>query len=453
MKRPIQFIFSYVLLLALLTLGAGILLLGPREERLSESENRMLSAPPVLSGETVLSGDYMEGFENYLADAFPARDRVIGLTRSIRGLLGERDEDTAIQEAIAREERAAEEARNEPIPETTPEPETDSGPETEQAPAEDTRPEARDASFWLVRADGSRDVQETYTAAHLDHLARVLDEYRDCLPADGHVMLVNVPVSSYYHILRADGGYTDWDSDLPEALSPLVGEGVEILDAADILRPYLFTEDLYPTGDHHWHAVSAWHVARAMTEILGLPPADFLDSPYHLEYTFHGDAYTPEQLQSMSVDPQNRWIPVPLTPVESYIVTYMDQLEPSAYLESDRQPGYGIYLGGRRRPWRLFVTGYHTGRTALIIGDSFYHAFLPYMTPCYDRILSTDLRSDMYVPELTGGSIRQYMEAYGVDDVYLVSCTYTSLNDYVYQDRLETFLNTDYGAIYGRGNG
>ena len=96
MKRPIQFIFSYVLLLALLTLGAGILLLGPREERLSESENRMLSAPPVLSGETVLSGDYMEGFENYLADAFPARDRVIGLTRSIRGLLGERDEDTAI---------------------------------------------------------------------------------------------------------------------------------------------------------------------------------------------------------------------------------------------------------------------------------------------------------------------------------------------------------------------
>ena len=75
------------------------------------------------------------------------------------------------------------------------------------------------------------------------------------------------------------------------------------------------------------------------------------------------------------------------------------------------------------------------------------------MTPCYDRILSTDLRSDMYVPELTGGSIRQYMEAYGVDDVYLVSCTYTSLNDYVYQDRLETYLNTDYGAIYGRGNG
>ena len=466
MRKRFAFIVSYLAVLVLLTLGAAILCLSPKEERLSESENRMLSAFPAFSGAAVRSGEFMDGFESFLSDGFPARDALVGASRELLSVFGEADEDAAVQEAIAREERLAEESRTEPplvpdetgtgpaLPETPGDvPETENAAPAAPPSAAPVKSAEHDASLWLVKRDGTRHVQETYPAENLEKIAPVLDEYRACLPEDGKVLFINVPVSSYYHNLTAADTYVDWGSDVDEVLQPMVGEGVYIYDATDILRPYLETEDLYPTGDHHWHAISAWHVAHAMTEDLGLPATEFYDYQYKLEFEFRGNPYTPEQMQSMTISRQNRRYPVPVTPVESYILKYMTKRSPSVYLESDRFPGYGVYLGGRWRPWRLFVTGYHTGRTALVIGDSFYHAFLPYMTPCYDRILSTDLRSDMYIPELAGGSIRQYIEKYGVDDVYFVMCSYTSLNDYVYQDRLERYLNTDYGAIYGRGDG
>ena len=487
MKKKLLFILTYVCLLSLALLGAVILLFTPKEARPSDGENRMLAAFPALGARELRSGAFMDGFEDYLSDAFPARDKLTDLSRRVLGLFGERDEDYAAQEAIAKAESLAMEENMtaqeppiaeeppaeaavtpSPVPETpaptvTPAPEEASEPVAE-TPAETAAPEAtaapaapakkaeRDAEFWLVRTDGTRNVQETYSAEALSTIAPVLDEYRACLPEDGKVLFVNVPVSTYYFNVLTSA-YSDWDSDVDEVLQPLVGEGVYIYDAADILRPYLFTEDLYPAGDHHWHAIAAWHMARAMTEDLGYPVTEFYEWKYKLEYEFHGSPYTPEQLQNMTIERQNRRYPVPVTPVESYILRYMTQRSPSVYLESDRFKGYGIYLGGRWRPWRLFETGYHTGRTALIIGDSFYHAFLPYMTTCYDRIISTDLRNDMYNPVVSGGSIRQYIEEYEVDDVYFLMCTYTSLNGYVYQELMEKYLNTDYGAIYGRGEG
>ena len=450
MKKPFFFALAYAALLALLTLGVGILTFAPREERMSESENRMLQGFPALRGEDLLSGAFMGEFESYLSDAFPARDRLVRASRAALSLFGERDEEYAIKEAIAQQmdqasdpEEAApsENGPKELRPSAAPA-ETAADPESSGTTVP---PEARDAAFWLVRPDGRRDVEEQYPAANLAYLAPVLDEYRACLPADGRVLFLNAPVSSDAHAIDLTGTRTDWGYDLDEALQALTGDGVIIYDATDILRPWLGKEDLYPTGDHHWHAQTASHMADAMAKDLGVPAAGFYDYMYRLELDFRGDPCTPEQLQSMDLDRNNRRIPVPVTPVESYVVTFMDQLKPTVYLESDRIEGYGIYLGGLHRPWRLFVTGYHTGRTALVIGDSFYHAFLPYITPYYDRILSTDLRDGMYRTSLAGGSIRQYMEHYEVDDVYLVMCRYTSVNEYVYQNRLERYLNTDYG--------
>ena len=189
-----------------------------------------------------------------------------------------------------------------------------------------------------------------------------------------------------------------------------------------------------------------------MIRDVGYPAQGYFDYKYRLASAFRAEPLTPEQLMMTNVNQGNWQVPVPVTPVESYILRYMTQRTPSNYLESDLLKGYGLYLGGKQRPWRLFETGFHTGRTALVIGDCFYHAFVPYLTPYYDRVLATDLRYDMYIPKVAGGSIRQYMEMYGVNDVYLIMCSYTSLNDYVYQDRLELYLNTDYGEIYGRGD-
>ena len=111
------------------------------------------------------------------------------------------------------------------------------------------------------------------------------------------------------------------------------------------------------------------------------------------------------------------------------------------------QPGekfYRQYLGGTYTPWRLFITGYHTGRNALVIGDSFSNAFIPYLTPYYDQIISTDFRRGKYVSSLAGASAADYIAEYDVDDIYMIYCTYTPIDSSTMQQYMESYLHMEY---------
>ncbi len=449
MKHRASFIAAYICLLSLLTLGAGLLITAPREERLSQRENRMLQGFPVPGVENVLSGAFMEEFESWLSDGFPGRDAAVDFSEAVMGLFGDRETD--VRQALAEQvSNPPEDANDLPASAVTAAADGESAeaaPVTEEAdaPAADT---ARDAAIWMVAADGSVHVEESYPAENLLHIAEVLEEYRECLPEDGRILFVNAPVSMQGNAITDTGEYADWGCSVDEAMQPMVDQRIRIFDPMDILRPYLGKENLFSSYDFHWHIEGAYRVAEAMVAETGYSPIDFWEFMYKLQYEFYEDPYTPEQLQSMTPARENRLIPQKTSPLESYIVKNMDQLYTSVYMEDDKFGGYGIYLGGRRPPMRLFVTGYHTGRNALVIGDSFFHAFLPYLTPYYDQILALDPRDDMYKRQQVGGSIRQYMEKYDIGDIYFVFCNYDSLNSDIYQDRLELHLNTDWGQVY-----
>lgn len=460
MKRKISFAAAYLCLLSLLTLGCWELCFAPREERISQTENRMLRAFPSLTAAALADGSYMEDFEGFLSDAFPVRDGVIGLSKRMLSVFGgetEEEENAARREALgaggeelpvpAEEPAPARPAAQVPAADPAPAP----AAPVSDAPADPALPAPRDAALWMVGLDGSIQVQEEYPYANIAHLARVLNMYRDALAEDGQVHFINVPVSYmgkylFYH--RMSG----WGCDLDEVLRPLVKEGVYIYDVTDFFGDAVFTEPLYSlAGDHHWYPRGGWRTAAVMTENQGLVPLDYYEYLYRLESDFRGKPLTRSQLESIPVAVAARDIQVmvPISPVESYIVKHLTELSPSAYMDDNRIEHYGIWLGGRRGPYRLFVTGFHTGRNALVIGDSFYHAFLPYMTPYYDRILAVDPRDEMYNPNTVGPDISTYMRQYDIDDIYFVTCTYTSVNGNVFQDRLERHLYEDSAAAVG----
>ena len=455
MKRKISFAAAYLCLLSLLTLGCWELCFAPREERISQAENRMLRAFPSLTAGSLADGSFMEDFEGFLSDAFPARDGVIGVSKKLLSVFGEETEE---EENAARREELGAGGDELPAPEAEPLPAQTGteapaagdvpAPEASAEPAEGALPASRDAALWMVGLDGSIQVQEKYPAANISRLAQVLNLYRDALDEDGQVHFINVPVSYmgkylFYH--RMSG----WGCDLDEVLRPLVKEGVYIYDVTDFFGDAVYTEPLYSlAGDHHWYPRGAWRTAEVMTEAQGLPPLDYYEYLYRLESDFRGKPLTRAQLESIPAATAARDIQVmvPVSPVESYIVKRLTELSPSAYMDDNRIEHYGIWLGGRRGPYRLFVTGFHTGRNALVIGDSFYHAFLPYMTPYYDRILAMDPRDEMYNPNTVGPDISTYMRQYDIDDIYFVTCTYTSVNGNVFQDRLERHLYEDSAA-------
>ena len=49
--------------------------------------------------------------------------------------------------------------------------------------------------------------------------------------------------------------------------------------------------------------------------------------------------------------------------------------------------------------------------------------------------------SERFALDLVGASIREYMEYYDVDDVYIITCQWTSINGPVFSWRLERFLD------------
>ena len=65
--------FSAVLFFLFL-FGMGILEIFLPDTEISASERRRLAEAPVLSADTLFSGDYMEDMETYLLDQFPGRD-------------------------------------------------------------------------------------------------------------------------------------------------------------------------------------------------------------------------------------------------------------------------------------------------------------------------------------------------------------------------------------------
>ena len=438
MKHRISFVIAYMCLLGLFTLGLAELLLGERDERPSLTENRMLQPFPELSGETLFSGAFTEDFEAWLSDAFFGRDRLAALSEKALAVFsldgGETPPD--LEGAALFEEREEDAAEREWLEEHLATP----------APAEENAAppaEARDASLWLLDAKGERKTTERYPAAALTRLATALDAYRVCLPEDGSVHFINVPISKYsYRILHES--CTGWGSDMPEALQELVGEGVYIYDATEILD-IPAGERLYPISDHHWHTLGAWKAAKAMLERQGLPVLDYYDFRYSISSSQSGRSYDRRALEGMSLNINDFLIPQPLAPVKSEILTHLTQRRESVYIDLTRT-GYRQLLGGSYTPWRLFEGGFHTGRTALVIGDSFENSFIPYLLPYYDTVLSTDYRVGKYSPIEAGANAAQYMETYGVSDVYVVTCTSTPVTGDMLQEDLLNYLYLDYGG-------
>ena len=102
---------------------------------------------------------------------------------------------------------------------------------------------------------------------------------------------------------------------------------------------------------------------------------------------------------------------------------------------------YLAYLQGTQTPWRRIVGGAVTGRNALVLADSFGNCFAPFLLPYYDEVHMADLRKGNFSWEDAGYSVGEYMDYYGIDDVYVVLSTASGLNYNFTQKYLLQYLN------------
>ncbi len=457
MKNKFSFLTALWWILLLAVLGFFLLVATDKHSRESEDENRMLAAFPTLSGKSLADASFMNGFEDFLSDAFFGRESVTKFTDRVMDKFSVLTaEEEAVQQAEEMDKRLqaegaadGENPAEEPVVEAPEEPNVPAEParlEEPEEPAEDDEPQEADAVdepdenlddeplldsdeiisqntsyLWLKQTDGGAKKIYSYTRKNLETYAETLRMMLDYLPADGQILFTQAPLASIGNRWTDQPKtYCGWGSSVETMLRECIGDEarIHVFNSMAILEPHMAAgEKMFYQTDHHWTAEGAYIVASEMMKEQGLPVVPYEEYDYK---AIRSKAQTKKGVR----DTFNALYP--LLPTRSLIVTNRTN-ETELSLMNYTVPTYRTFMNNTRKPWRRIISGFNTGRKALVICDSFGNAFAPYLLPYYDEVHMVDFRKGDFDKKLAGGSMGELMQYFGIDDVYIVTSTANGL--------------------------
>ena len=297
----------------------------------SALENRVLAQRPAFSLRSVLSGKWMDDTEDWLSDQFPGRDFFVRAKATAEYLLGKRSIGGAYLGAGGQYFDAAY--------------------------------LTIDRAQWEKNLTYLKQFAQEHNAYFLPvYSAHTL--YPERLPAF-------VTVDDERALL----------ADLPAAL--------HVIDPYDALQAHR-GEPLYFRTDHHWTQQGAYLAYQTYCEALGFTPVTPAET-IHSEQPFYGSLYSkapifgaqPDELELYAVD---RTVSVVYDLDES---TRTDGLYTLSALDAKDQ--YTAFLDGNHARVDI-TTDAGTGRTLVVLKDSYAHALVPLLANHYDAIVMLDLR-------------------------------------------------------------
>lgn len=436
MEQRYRLLFVISLWCALLAgaIGAALLLFAEREQRVSERENRYLAGFPAFSTQAVLDGSFMTGFEEWLSDGFFGREAIVRTSSSMLqrfSLFNAEDQmvfDEDMQQAVDEDMMEADAADDDlnaaaaDAPDDLPEDLPDG---LASPPAGDDLETAY--TFWRVDRDGKKERIYTFPKSNVEAAAATLNAYRAALPADGTLHFAQVPYPQIAKPLHS-GEAVGWGCDMEAALQSLSADGVFIHSTTSILeKPLLNKQYVYFRTDHHWAPFGAYLVAAAMMEAQGIPAVSYNDFRYTIKNQFGGSFQSSNPGVDLSPYADTLALLHPAAPTTSLVLSRLTEAR-EVTLIGYESLSYMAFLHGTLGPWRRILTGFHTGRNALVITDSYGNVFAPYLLPYFDEVHMVDLRRNYFSEETAGATVREYIGYYGITDIYVLLSTASSIN-------------------------
>ena len=301
----------------------------------SQSERRPLASKPELSVSSVVSGDFMEGFEDYTADQFPMRDNFRSLKALFsRYLLGKKD---------------------------------DNG---------------------LYSAHGHLSKIEYPANAHMmDHAAERFEYiYNTYLKdSDSKVYLSLIPDKNYF--LAKPNGYLaiDYDKFIADFRAK-----TDYMTYIDIV-PLLELDDYYRT-DSHWRQEKITDIAHLLAKSMGTDArcdyvTNTLDHPFNGVYLGQSALKTaPDTIKYLTNDI-----------LSSCIVNYYDtgaavQGDMYSMTKAHGKDPYEMFLSGSSPLLEIINPHAESGKELVIFRDSYAASLAPLLAPAYEKITLVDIR-------------------------------------------------------------
>lgn len=359
-----------ILFVLCLFLGLVINILVPDKET-SEEENRVLESRPRLSVSTVISGDFMEQWEDYMSDQFAGRNLWRSFKVALDRLGGSRMENGVY---IGRGGQLLDDIQV---------------PEQEQL---------------TENLDAIRSFAEKYP----DNPVRVmLVPDAACVLSDSLPSFASVEDQRQMFSLVQRG----------------LGDSVTWIDTVSTLNKYK-TEKIYYKTDHHWTTQGAFYVFRESAQALGIDEDvsdDFVS--YTVTDSFNG-ALASKSGVGLGEEEQID-IYVPAEGDDDVIVNYVDEarkrtsLYDSSKLET--RDKYGVFLGGNTSVVDIKTVSTSQKRL-LVVKDSFADCFIPFLAPYYREIIVVD-------PRYYSGTMDDIMETYRITETLILYSGNTFLSD------------------------
>lgn len=328
-------------------------------DALSVSERRPLAQMPELTGNALLSGKFMSGFEDYATDQFPLREQLRTL-KALMGLyvFGQKDNNG------------------------------------------------------IYVADGYaaklEDTLDTESVSHAADRFRALYE-ADMAGTDVNVYLSVIPDKNYF--LAEANGYPALDYD---ALAEQLRSETEFAAYIDLFDT-LTVEDYYRT-DSHWRQERLLPVADRLTEGMGvtLPTLDYtertLDQPYYGVY--YGQAALPMEPDTLT------YLTHPLLEGCTVYNYETEQTGPIYDLEkgAGKDP-YELFLSGSVSLLTVKNPEINTQKELVIFRDSYGSSIAPLLVPGYAKVTLVDIR---YLPST---QVSKYLTFTDQDVLFLYSAS------------------------------
>ena len=368
-KRRVDTFLGKLFIICMLLIIIGNLLM-PNKEK-SEQENRMLAQRPKLTVSSLISGSFMEQYENYQTDQFIGRNAWIKLKVALNRLGGSKEENGVF---IGKKNQLLEGIA---VP---------------------------DSDTLSRKLEAIKEFKKTYADIPVTFLLApdVATVLQDSLPTFATVSDQSASIS----LVKKE-----------------LGDSVQWVDAVKVLSKHK-DEKIYYKTDHHWTTQGAFYVWEEAAVKMGI--TDDLSSvyaSYPVTTEYNGVLWSKSGSKSNVKEQIDIYVPKDAD--NDIIVNYVDQQKKTTSLyDSSKLKGkdkYEVFFGGNTSVIDIKTVAENKKRI-LVVKDSFANSFVPFLTPFYREIVMVD-------PRYYTGNIKDIMETYEITDVLFLYSGNTFFQD------------------------
>ena len=327
-------------------------------EAISEAERRPLAQIPSITAESLLSGDFMEKFEDYSLDQFPLRDTFRRIKSLFHFHILQQEDNNDIYLADG----------------------------------------------YAVKQEYP--LKEESVAHALNRFQYVHEKY--LADSDSAVYQAVIPDKGYY--LAEASGHLTMDY---EKLFSMVKTGVPWATAID-LTSALSVEDYYDT-DVHWRQEKLLSAAQQVCDAMGVAAPNASD--YRIEAlqrpfygVYYGQAALPMEPETLYYLQSDLLQDCRVYDYESGQYADIYNME-----KVDSRDLYDVFLSGSRSLLTIENPHSQTGRELILFRDSFGSSLAPLLVQGYDKITLVDIR---YIQI---DVLDRFLEFHGQDVLFLYS--------------------------------